>query len=253
MMAMQRVTSKLPSMKIPLCFALCGIAWWMNSFTSLAQEDERRPGKYMGRRIADYMRFEGDGGPWLLRGSREAEENPALMLDQLGIKPDMTVCDLGCGNGYHSIPMANLVGPKGKVLAVDIQQEMLHNLLERAKETSLKNIETIQSTPSDPMLPEGKIDLVLMVDVYHEFSDPETMLAAIRKSLTPDGVVALVEFRGEDPRVAIKPLHKMTKKQILKEYAANGFRLVREFDGLPIQHLMFFGVDPKGLPQKGSP
>jgi 2-polyprenyl-3-methyl-5-hydroxy-6-metoxy-1,4-benzoquinol methylase len=202
--------------------------------------------KYMGRRIADTMGYL--GAPWLIRETRELEENPSVVLEQLGIKPGMSVCDLGCGNGFYTLLMAQKVGPTGKVYAVDIQPEMLQLLSRRAAEAKIEQIDMIHSTVKDAKLPEGKVDLLLLVDVYHEFSHPEEMLASIRKSLSPEGVIALVEFRGEDPRVPIKPLHKMTKKQILKEYQANGFRLVREFDGLPIQHLMFFGIDDTWKP-----
>jgi len=202
--------------------------------------------KYMGRRIADTMGYL--GAPWLIRETRELEENPSVVLEQLGIKPGMSVCDLGCGNGFYTLLMAQKVGPTGKVYAVDIQPEMLQLLSRRAAEAKIEQIDMIHSTVRDAKLPEGKVDLLLLVDVYHEFSHPEEMLASIRKSLSPEGVIALVEFRGEDPRVPIKPLHKMTKKQILKEYQANGFRLVREFDGLPIQHLMFFGIDDTWKP-----
>jgi 2-polyprenyl-3-methyl-5-hydroxy-6-metoxy-1,4-benzoquinol methylase len=202
--------------------------------------------KYMGRRIADTMGYL--GAPWLIRETRELEENPSVVLEQLGLKPGMSVCDLGCGNGFYTLLMAQKVGPMGKVYAVDIQPEMLQLLSRRAAEAKIDQIDMIHSTIKDAKLPEGKVDLLLLVDVYHEFSHPEEMLASIRKSLSPKGVVALVEFRGEDPRVPIKPLHKMTKKQILKEYQANGFRLVREFDGLPIQHLMFFGIDETWKP-----
>jgi 2-polyprenyl-3-methyl-5-hydroxy-6-metoxy-1,4-benzoquinol methylase len=202
--------------------------------------------KYMGRRIADTMGYL--GAPWLIRETRELEENPSVVLEQLGLMPGMSVCDLGCGNGFYTLLMAQKVGPTGKVYAVDIQPEMLQLLSRRAAEAKIDQIDMIHSTVNDAKLPDGKVDLLLLVDVYHEFSHPEEMLASIRKSLSPEGVVALVEFRGEDPRVPIKPLHKMTKKQILKEYQANGFRLVREFDGLPIQHLMFFGIDETWKP-----
>ncbi len=203
---------------------------------------------YMGRRIADYMGYE--GAPWLIRETRELEENPSVVLEQLGLKPGMVVCDLGCGNGFYTLAMAQKVAPGGKVLAVDIQPEMLQLLSRRSAETKLDNIDMILSTVVDPNLADNSVDLLLLVDVYHEFSHPVQMLAAIRKALKKDGVIALVEFRGEDPRVPIKPLHKMTKKQILKEYRANGFKLVKEFDGLPIQHLMFFGVDPDWKPSE---
>jgi ubiquinone/menaquinone biosynthesis C-methylase UbiE len=139
--------------------------------------------------------------------------------------------------------MAKLVAP-GKVLAVDIQQEMLHLLKLRADEAQVENIKPLLGTAVDPQLPPASVDLVLMVDVYHEFSHPQQMLAAIRRSLKPGGLVALLEYREEDPHVPIKPEHKMSKRQVLKEYNANGLRLAKEYDQLPWQHMMFFEVDP---------
>ena len=193
---------------------------------------------YKGREIADAMHY--SGASWLVRESREREEECSTMLKALHLKPGQTVCDMGCGNGFYTLKLAKLVGEKGQVLAVDIQPEMLSLLNERAKEEKLSNIKPILGTPVDPNLPQGKIDLILCVDVYHEFSNPEEMLAVMRKSLTPGGRIALAEFRAEDPKVPIKPLHKMTKEQILKEWPANGFKLVEQFDKLPWQHLMFF-------------
>jgi ubiquinone/menaquinone biosynthesis C-methylase UbiE len=126
------------------------------------------------------------------------------------------------------------------VLAVEIQPEMLSLLNERAKKENIKNIEPILGTVIDPKLPESKLDLILLVDVYHEFSHPEHMLQAMRKSLKPKGRLVLVEFRQEDPEVPIKLLHKMSKEQILKELPPNGYKLVEQFDKLPWQHVMFF-------------
>jgi ubiquinone/menaquinone biosynthesis C-methylase UbiE len=200
---------------------------------------------YLGRRIAQTMSFH--GANWLIRSEREQEERPSQVLPQLGLKPGMTVCDLGCGNGFYALEMAKMVAP-GKVLAVDIQQEMLHLLKLRADEAKVDNIRLLQGTVIDPHLPPASVDLVLMVDVYHEFSHPEQMLSAIRKSLKPGGVIALLEYREEDPRVPIKPEHKMSKRQILKEYSANGLRLAKEYDELPWQHLMFFESDPDFKP-----
>lgn len=197
--------------------------------------------EYMGRQIAQTMHYE--GAPWLIRDSREREERCSLLLANLGVKPGMTVCDMGSGNGFYSLPIAKLVGPAGRVLAVDIQPEMLNMLEEREAAAKLSNIDTILGLLHDPKLPEGAVDLILLVDVYHEFSHPEQMLAAMRRALKPDGRIALVEYRAEDPSVPIKPLHKMSKQQILKEFPANGFKLVKEFDRLPWQHLMFFGRD----------
>lgn len=199
--------------------------------------------KYMGRRIALPMSYHGI--PWLNRPERIQEENPEEMLEQLNVKPGMTVCDMGCGDGYYTIELAKRVGPTGKVIAVDIQPEMLQELSRRCERGNLKNVEMVLGLPHDPKLPAAQIDLILMVDVYHEFSNPVEMLGAMRKSLKSDGRIALVEFRGEDPQVPIKPEHKMTKKQILKEYEANAMRLVGQYDRLPWQHLMFLGPDTK--------
>jgi ubiquinone/menaquinone biosynthesis C-methylase UbiE len=196
---------------------------------------------YKGREIAQTMHYE--GAAWLTRESRQREEDCETLLAALDLKPGDTVCDMGCGNGFYSLELAKLVGEKGNVLAVDIQREMLQMLKERAADEKITNIELIHGTIDDPKLPENSVDLMLLVDVYHEFSHPKEMLAAIRKSLKLNGRVALVEFRAEDPTVPIKPLHKMSKEQIMKEFPPNGFKLVEEFDELPWQHLMFFVRD----------
>lgn len=197
--------------------------------------------EYMGRQIAQTMHWQ--GAEWLIRDSREREERCSLLLSNLGLKPGMTVCDMGCGNGYYSSKIAKLIGERGKVYAVDVQPEMLELLRRRAKQENVENIVTIQGKFHDPQLPPDSQDLILLVDVYHEFSHPEQMLAGMRNALKADGLIALAEYRAEDPEVPIKPLHKMTKKQIVKEYEANGLYLVKEFDRLPWQHLMFFSKD----------
>ena len=197
--------------------------------------------EYMGRRIAQTMHY--TGAEWLTRDNREQEERCSLMLANLGVKRGMAICDMGCGNGFYTLQLAKMTGDGGHVYAVDIQPEMLNLLNQRADEQEIRNISPILGTFTDPRVPKGKIDLILLVDVYHEFSHPEPMLAAMREALAPGGLCALVEFRAEDPNVPIKPEHKMTKEQILKEWPANGFKLVKEFEGLPWQHLMFFGRD----------
>lgn len=198
--------------------------------------------EYMGRRIATTMHYA--GAPWLVRDSREREEASSLMIDQLNIRPGQTLCDLGCGNGYHTLRLAERTGATGRVLAVDIQPEMLARLVKRAADQGVTGIETIEGSLVDPRLPAGAVDLVLLVDVYHEFSHPVHMLNKIRTALAPGGRLVLVEFRAEDPSVPIKPEHTMSRDQILKEMQANRFRLVDEFEGLPWQHMMFFEPDP---------
>ncbi|MDB6133565.1 MAG: Methyltransferase type 11 [Verrucomicrobiales bacterium] len=195
--------------------------------------------EYKGRVIAQTMHW--TGAEWLLRQNREQEENAARMISELNIKPGWTICDLGCGNGYHSLTMSGMVGEKGKILAVDIQQPMLDMLGARAKGRGIDNIRTILGASHDPRLPEASCDLILLVDVYHELSHPEQQLQAMHKALKPDGMVALVEFRAEDSTVPIKPEHKMSKEQIRREWLPAGFEIVREFDGLPWQHLIFLG------------
>ncbi len=194
---------------------------------------------YLGREIAQTMHY--TGAPWLVRESRQREEDCRMLLEALELKPGQTVCDLGCGNGFYTLELARRVGPEGTVYAVDIQPEMLRLLVARARQAKLFNIRPVLGTVMDPRLPPGEVDLVFCVDVYHEFSHPELMLARIRESLRPTGQIVLAEFRGEDPAVPIKPLHKMTKAQVKRELEPNGFTLVREFDKLPWQHLMFFG------------
>ena len=214
--------------------------YWGNEveLEASSYQDEAVSGFYMGRKIARTMNWR--GADWLVRETRESEEDTSLMLRQLQIRSGQVVCDLGSGNGYHTLRMARLVGPMGRVIATDLQPQMLKMLSERARLEFISNIETIESEVDDPNLPENQIDLVLMADVYHEFSFPAEILKKVHTSLKAQGFVALLEFRGEDPGVPIKPLHKMSKKQIKLELEANGFQFVRSFDGLPWQHLMFF-------------
>ncbi len=213
---------------------------------SLATADgEVPPAKkaYLGRRIAQTMHY--TGAEWLIRNTREREERCSQMLAHLGVKPGMTVCDMGCGNGFYSLKLAEIVGKEGSVLGVDVQPEMLKLLRARTEKAGYENITPILGSFHNPRLPKGTVDLILLVDVYHEFSHPVLMLRAMRDSLSKNGVIVLVEYRMTDPKVPIKLLHKMSKKQIMKELQPNGFKLTKEFDGLPWQHMMFFGRDEK--------
>ena len=204
---------------------------------------------YMGREIAQTMHYK--GAPWLIRDEREREERCSLMLANLGIRPQMVICDMGCGVGFHSTKMAQMTGVKGYVAGVDVQPEMLDMMRERMEEEGIENIVPILGSYHNPRLPRETFDMVLMVDVYHEFSHPEQMLSAIRNSLKPDGMVVLVEYRAEDKTVPIKPEHKMSKEQVEQELTANGFKLVKSYDKLPWQHMLFYGrstadSDPSG-------
>lgn len=208
------------------------------------QEEARET--YLGRRVAQYMSHLGAG--WLIRDSRKREEATDLVMKQLELEPGQLVCDMGCGNGYYTLRFARQVAPRGLVFAVDIQPEMLQMLAARAARARVDGVKPVQGDIANPNLPANELDMVFLADVYHEFSHPQSMLYWIRRSLKSTGVVALLEYREEDPTVQIKPLHKMSKDQIMKEYQANGFKLVREFNGLPMQHLMFFARDDSPLP-----
>ena len=167
------------------------------------------------------------------------------MLANLGVKTGMAICDMGCGNGFHTLKLAEMTGPSGYVAGVDVQPQMLMLLRNRMEASGVENVVPILGSYHNPRLPRGSLDLILLVDVYHEFSHPPQMLAAMRKSLKPDGLIVLVEYRSEDPEVPIKPLHKMSKSQVDKELSANGFTLVRSFDKLPWQHMLFYGVSDR--------
>lgn len=202
------------------------------------------PTHFEGREIAQTMSWLGAG--WLTRPERDAEEDATALHAALGLQPGQTACDVGAGSGYHTVRLARAVGPTGRVLAVDLQPRMLELLRERVTEAGLRNVETIEATASDPRLPDGACDLILLVDVYHELAWPEPMLAAFRRALAPEGRLALVEFRAEDPDVPIKALHKMSKAQIDRELLPRGFRRAEAFDGLPWQHLVLFVRDDVG-------
>jgi cyclopropane fatty-acyl-phospholipid synthase-like methyltransferase len=196
------------------------------------------PPEYMGRPIAQTMHYL--GAEWLIRDNREQEERCSLMLANLGVKRGMRICDMGCGNGFYTLQLAKMVGEKGHLYAVDIQPEMLKMLNTRADAEGLTNLSPVLGTLQNPRLPQGELDMILMVDVYHEFSHPAEMLAAMKHALAPGGSLVFVEFRAEDPKVPIKAEHKMTKAQLDKELTANGFRLSHEFDKLPWQHMVWY-------------
>src|SRR3984893_944399 len=189
-----------------------------------------------GRKIAGVMGV--GGADWLERPERETEEQPDKALDALVLKPGMTVADIGAGTGYMSLRMAKRVGPNGKVYANDLQPEMLRLLRENAAEAKLTNVETVLGAESDPKLPKGQMDLVLLVDVYHEFSQPQQMLRKIREALKPDGRLVLLEYRKEDPKIPIRQEHKMSVAEVKAELEPEGFVLCPVIETLPRQHIL---------------
>jgi FkbM family methyltransferase len=203
----------------------------------------------MGRPIADVMSWE--GADWLFRETRIEEEQPERMLNALKIPRGATVADVGAGAGYHSIRLARKVGPQGTVYATDVQPEMLRMLRQNARTARVANIKPIRCTQADTGLPEGAIDLILMVDVYHECSDPEATLQGLRAALKPRGRLVLVEFRGEDPEVPIKPEHKMTLEQVRREVEPQGFTFKDSLEFLPWQHVIIF--EKPGPPKAEAP
>jgi ubiquinone/menaquinone biosynthesis C-methylase UbiE len=193
---------------------------------------------YLGREIAQVMGHE--GADWLERSEREAEERTELLVEQLHLQPGEVVADIGAGTGYYSRRLAKRVGPTGKVLAEDIQPEMLALLTNKMAEVGVTNVVPILGSTTNPALPAALVDTVLLVDVYHEFDYPYEMMAGICRSLKPAGRVVFVEFRAEDPAVPIKPLHKMSVAQVKKEMALQPLELRETIEVLPRQHLIVF-------------
>jgi ubiquinone/menaquinone biosynthesis C-methylase UbiE len=193
---------------------------------------------YMGREIAQVMGHE--GADWLDRPEREAEEAPSMLLKALKLKPGMVVADVGAGSGALSFPMAKLVAPSGKVMAEDIQPEMLDIIRKRMKERAVENIVPVLGTITDTKLPDSSVDLILLVDVYHEFDHPWEMTRSMVKALKPGGRLVFVEYRAEDPEVPIKPVHKMSVRQVRKEMSVQPLRWVETNEVLPRQHIIVF-------------
>jgi ubiquinone/menaquinone biosynthesis C-methylase UbiE len=207
------------------------LAFVSSSFAQTAQPQVRR-------QPAPVMSVE--GADWLTRPERIQEEDPDKMLAALDIKKGSVVADIGAGVGYHVWRLAEIVGPTGKVIGEDIQEGMIRLLKKNIDDRRLRNVEIILGTPTDPKLPGNSLDLVLMVDVYHEFSEPGTMMKHIQNALKPDGRVVLIEFRKEDPRIPIQPLHKMSVEGVRSELEPLGFKFQRAIEFLPWQHILIF-------------
>jgi ubiquinone/menaquinone biosynthesis C-methylase UbiE len=206
----------------------------------VAAQQAASPGVHpiSGRRYAQTMSYL--GADWLDRSERVQEEEPDAALDALKLSPGEVVADVGAGSGYMTVKMAGRVGPTGKVYANDIQPQMLSMLRQRLDREKIANVELVLGTYDDPRLPENAIDLILMVDVYHEFSEPQQMLRKMRTSLKPGGRLVLLEYRKEDPSIPIRPDHKMSVAEAKMEVEAEGFTLTTVDERLPRQHILIF-------------
>jgi SAM-dependent methyltransferase len=191
-----------------------------------------------GRKYAHVMGAA--GADWLVRPERESEENPDLAVSLLGIRPGMAVADIGAGVGYYSLKFAAKTGPQGKVFATDLQPEMLRLLRKRLARDKITNVEPVLGSETECNLPDQSIDMAVLVDVYHEFSEPRKMLASIRRALKPEGRLVLLEFRKEDPKVPIREEHKMSVAVVKQELTADGYVLDKLLTDLPWQHVFFF-------------
>ncbi|RYZ64721.1 MAG: class I SAM-dependent methyltransferase [Proteobacteria bacterium] len=225
--------------------ALVGLSMWAAFGAGAAERYVERAGTIDGtgrffqdREIAQVMGWQ--AAPWLEREEREQEERTSLLLGELGLEPGMVVADVGAGSGYLSRRMAPLVSPGGRVIATDIQPQMLEMMRKLAADPRYANLQPLESTAQDTRLPEGTVDLAIMVDVYHELAFPYETLASMVRALKPGGRIAFVEYRGEDRNVPIKTLHKMTERQIRREAELHALTWERTSRRLPIQHLVIF-------------
>jgi ubiquinone/menaquinone biosynthesis C-methylase UbiE len=189
-----------------------------------------------GRKFAQVMGM--SGAPWLVRAERIEEEEPDKAIEELKLKPGMVIADIGAGVGYMSLKMARKVGPTGKVYGNDLQPEMLVKMRENMAAQGVANIIPVQGDVDDPKLPAKTMDLILLVDVYHEFSRPQIMLRKIRETLKDDGRLVLLEYRKEDPKVPIREDHKMSVAEVKLELEAEGFKLSQVIESLPRQHIL---------------
>jgi SAM-dependent methyltransferase len=193
-----------------------------------------------GRRIAPVMGYQ--GADWLERDERIDEEAPDVALDLLAIPKGASVADIGAGSGYMTVRLARRVGTQGRVYANDLQPQMLDLLQRRLEREKVTNVTLVQGAVDDPRLPPASVDLELMVDVYHELSQPQAMLRRLREALKPGGRLVLLEYRKEDPTIPIRLEHKMTVAEARTEVEAEGFRLSKVDESLPRQHILIFTV-----------
>lgn len=256
----------MPASRTRLTCATALICWWgfalpriqaqpsnpvapseIGPYEFRAEHDPNGTGKFfMGREIAQVMGY--PGAIWLERTNREDEERTDLLLPALKLKGGDVVADIGCGSGYYTRQLAYAVGPEGVVYAVDIQPEMLELLTNKLAALNIRNVKPVLGATNDPMLCRQSVDLILLVDVYHEFNQPFEMVQAMTRALKPGGRVVFVEFRAEDLEVAVKPLHKMTEAQVRKEMTVQSLEWVETIATLPQQHVIVFRKKSDLLP-----
>jgi ubiquinone/menaquinone biosynthesis C-methylase UbiE len=217
---------------------ILGVAPVYAQYTDIPASDDGIGKVYMGREIAHVMGHE--GADWLERPERVTQEQPDRVIAAMELKPTDTVADIGAGTGYFSIRIAKKV-PRGSVIGEDIQPQMIALMKANIANADIGNVHPLLGTTQDPHLPAGAVDKVIMVDAYHEFDQPLSMMQGIVRGLKPDGQVVFVEYRGEDPAVPILPHHKMTEAQLSSEMAAVGLHLVRRYEELPWQHVLIYG------------
>jgi ubiquinone/menaquinone biosynthesis C-methylase UbiE len=214
-----------------------GVVLWLIVWMGVAVHAEAQPRHPVsGRVIAPVMGV--GGAPWLDRATREEEEAPSKAIAALALTPGMVVADVGAGSGYYTVRMARAVGANGRVYATDIQPGMLQRLEARVKTENLENVVPVLGAVDDPKLPAKALDLALMVDVYHELSEPQVFIRRLRETLKPDGRLVLIEFRKEDPKVPILEVHKMSVAEVKQELEPEGFTLAEVIDVLPWQHIL---------------
>lgn len=236
-MRLSRHTNRTLAQRLFLCLLMVATVFSAQAAEETSSADTKRtPARMLPAAMAGILLSEG----------REQTEQPEKILDAMKLEDGDLVVDLGCGNGFYTLRLAPRVGPHGHVLAVDVQQGMLDQMQVRQREAGLSNIYSILGDFEDPYLPPGKADWILLVDVYHEFGNPEAMLKRIREALAPDGRVALLEYRAEedqDPEVMPKMIprdHKMTVDEVMSEWIPAGFKLVERLEFLPAQHYFIF-------------
>lgn len=216
------------------------MACWAVRTPSAQQTPPPKPGVHpiSGRVYAGVMGY--TGAAWLDREERDIEEEPDIAIDALGLKNGFVVADVGAGSGYMTVKMSKKVGATGRVYATDIQPQMLDLLQQRLTKSKITNVTTVLGAVDDPKLPANTLDLELLVDVYHEFQEPQKMLRGLRNALKPDGRLVLLEYRKEDPTIPIREDHKMSVDVAKKEVEAEGFKLSRVDTRLPRQHILIF-------------